>query len=287
MNHHPSSVYHCARFIVLFACALGSSAALIAFSGCGTSTTRKATEQLLMSDAVDNAIAQIDFRSLKGQKVFIDTTYLGNVPGVGFVNASYIISSLRQQLVAAHCLVQDQLEAADVVIEPRVGALGTDIHEVVYGVPQAGAFSNAAPALTNSPIPPIPEVSIGKSNAQTGIAKVIVFAYDRETRDAVWQSGVAKAESTSQNNWYLGAGPFQKGTIHEGTRFAGQSFPFNHRQNRFENQNAIGLKEDKEFVPFDQPFVFDRSKNNGSSQSPAEGLTDNIQTASHAEPLKQ
>ena len=55
----------------------------IAFlAGCGSTTTRTATEQLLMSDAVDQAISQIDFQSLRGQKVFLDTLYLHSVKGV-------------------------------------------------------------------------------------------------------------------------------------------------------------------------------------------------------------
>ncbi|MFT5301908.1 MAG: regulator of extracellular matrix RemA (YlzA/DUF370 family) [Mariniblastus sp.] len=184
-----------------------------------------ATEQLLMSDAVDSAISQIDFRVLRGENVFLDTTYLRSVKGTGFVNSDYIISSLRQQLTAAQCLIQDSEEKASIIIEPRVGALGTDGHDVVYGIPQSGSLTSAAAILSSAPLPAIPEISFGKSNAQTGIAKVIVFAYDRETRQAVWQSGVARAESTSRNNWYFGAGPFQRGTIHEGTRFAGQELP--------------------------------------------------------------
>jgi hypothetical protein len=196
---------------------------ILMLGGCGTTTTRIATEQLLISDAVDQAISQIDFQKLRGEKVFLDTQYLNSVKGVGFVNSEYIISSLRQQLTGARCLIQDAREMADIIVEPRVGALGTDGHEVVYGIPQSGSITSAAAILSNSPIPAIPEISIGKSNAQSGIAKVIVFAYDRETRSPVWQSGIAKAEATSSNNWYFGAGPFQKGSIYEkGVRFAGQ-----------------------------------------------------------------
>ncbi|MGY8746757.1 MAG: DUF6655 family protein [Pirellulales bacterium] len=198
---------------------------LVALVGCGTTTTRTATEQLLMSDAVDQAISQINFQSLRGQKVFLDTLYLHSVKGVGFVNSEYIISSLRQQLTASSCLIQDTRESADIIVEPRVGALGTDGHEVVYGIPQAGSLTSAASMFSNSPLPVLPELSLGKSNAQSGIAKVIVFAYDRESRLPIWQSGIAKAESTSSNTWYLGAGPFQKGTIYEGMRFAGQKLP--------------------------------------------------------------
>lgn len=200
-------------------------AVLILCMGCGTTTQRLATEQLLISDAVDQAISQIDFRYLEGRKVFVDTLYLRSVKGVGFVNSDYIISSLRQQLTAANCLIQDDRESADVIVEPRVGALGTDGHEVVYGLPQSAAITSAAAIFSGSAIPPIPEVSVGKLNAQSGVAKVIVFAYDSQTREPVWQSGIAKSESTSSNSWFLGAGPFQKGSIYEGRRFAGQRLP--------------------------------------------------------------
>ncbi len=246
-----------------------------------------------MSDAVDNAIAQIDFRVLHGQKVFVDTLYLHSVAGVGFVNSEYIISSLRQQLTAAQCLIQDSRETADVIVEPRVGALGTDGHEVVYGIPQSGSLASAAAALSSSPLPPIPEISFGKSNAQTGIAKVIVFAYDRETREAIWQSGVARAESTSRNTWYLGAGPFQKGSIHEGTRFAGQEIPppptFEQIANEklslpFQNRSAKSVqKPQPSYVPYERPFVF----NNMFKQIPAplqpNEAGESVQQASHEE----
>ena len=41
--------------------------------GCGTTKTRVATEQLLMSDAVDAAVARVDFRAMAGEKVYFDT----------------------------------------------------------------------------------------------------------------------------------------------------------------------------------------------------------------------
>ena len=116
---------------------------LVAFVGCGTTTKRMATEQLLLSDAVDMAINKIDFSHLSGRSVYLDTTYLRPIRGVGFVNADYIISSLRQQLIAARCQLMESRDKADVIVEPRVGALGNDGHEVVYGIPkqQSGQIS--------------------------------------------------------------------------------------------------------------------------------------------------
>ena len=194
------------------------------FSGCGTTLQRVGTEQLLMSDAVDMAVAQIDFGPISDEKVFLDSSYLQTVQGFGFVNAPYIVSSLRQQLTAAGCLLQDQREKADVIVEPRVGALGTDGHEVIYGVPKNNLLNSAANVIPNAPaIPAIPEMSAARIDSQSGIAKLMVFAYDSKTREPIWQSGVARAESTSRSSWVLGAGPFQRGTVHRGKlMFAGE-----------------------------------------------------------------
>jgi hypothetical protein len=193
--------------------------------GCGTTTKQNGTEQLLLSDAIDEAIAQIDFRHLTGRKVYLDTIHLQHVKAAGFVNAEYVTSSIRQQLTASRCSILDNKEEADVIVEPRVGALGTDGQDITFGLPQSNALSAAASAVGSSiPVPIIPEISVGRSNAQSGIAKIVVFAYDRETRQPVWQSGIARAEATSRNTWFLGAGPIQRGTIYDGVRFAGSDF---------------------------------------------------------------
>ncbi len=190
--------------------------------GCGTTTKRVATEQLLVSNAIDEAVSKIDFSTLTGQRVFIDATYLKADKAAGFVNTNYVISALRQQLTAGGCLIFDSRDEADIIVEPRVGAMGTDGHKVTYGVPKTGGLSAAASVLSGSSVAAIPEISFAQSDAQSGIAKVVVFAYDRQTRQPVWQSGVAKAESNSTSTWVLGAGPFQKGSVYETTRFAGR-----------------------------------------------------------------
>ena len=154
------------------------------------------------------AVAQLDFRLLSGQKVYFDPTYLQSVKGEGFVNAAYIISSIRQQITAAGCFLQDTRENAEIVIEARVGALGTDGHEIIYGVPQTNSLNSASQVISSIPaIPVLPELALSKIDTSSGVAKIFVFAYDKDTREPIWQSGVAKSESTSRNTWILGAGP--------------------------------------------------------------------------------
>ncbi len=196
---------------------------IITAGGCGTTTNRLATQQLLLSDAVDHAVGEIDFSYLSDKDIFLDTKYLQSIQGTAAANTDYIVSSIRQQLSLAGCRVQEERENADIIVEPRVGVLGTDGHEVTYGIPQAGQIASAAAALTAAPVvPAIPEISFGRSDEQLAIAKIVLFAYDRETKVALWQSGVRKSESTSSNTWVLGAGPFQKGSVYEGVRFAGK-----------------------------------------------------------------
>lgn len=200
------------------------AAVLLLSAGCGTMKSQQATEQLLLSDAVDQSIAGIDFRVLAGQKVYLDTTYVQPIKGSGFVNADYIISSLRQQMFAARCLLQEKREEADFIVEARVGALGSDAHDVTYGLPATSALSTAATLVPNSPpLPLIPEIAVAKRNDNQAAAKVAVFAYHRESRLPVWQSGVAVSRSRAKDVWVLGAGPFQHGTIYDSPQFAGAS----------------------------------------------------------------
>lgn len=214
-------------------------AGLLSLSGCGTTKSQTGTEQLLLSNAVDLSIAQIDFTDLRHQKVYLDTSYVNNIKGVGFVNADYIISALRQQLASARCLLQEKREDADFIVEARVGALGGDQHDVTYGLPASNILSTAASIVPSMPsVPAIPELSIAKKSDQSAAAKVAVFAYHRETKEPVWQSGISQARATAKDVWVAGAGPFQSGTIYNGPRFAGEKIglPFG------ENYRALGAE---------------------------------------------
>ena len=222
---------------------------------------------MLMSDAVDQSVSRIDFRVLSGKKAFLDTTYLrpsqffGQIPSQlqGFVNADYVVSSLRQHLFAAHCELVDDKTQAEIIIEPRIGTLATNGHDMVYGLPQTNALSQAATTLTGAAaLPAIPEISVGRSNSQFGLAKIAVFAYDRETKEPVWQSGTSKSESTAKNAWFMGAGPFRTGTIYQGRRFAGTTL----------SEEETGPPDEQLPIPFESEHVFQNPKRPTSTLDP-------------------
>ncbi len=190
--------------------------------GCGKTIQHTGTEQLLASDAVDRAISHVDFSPLAGETVYFDTQYIRNVKSVGFVNAEYIISALRQQLLSAGCRLVPNEAAAKVIVEARVGALGADQHELTYGLPANNLLSSLSSLAPGTPtVPTVPEIAIAKKNNQSAAAKIGVFAYYRDSREPIWQSGVKQARSRSREVWVLGAGPYQSGSIYDGPRFAG------------------------------------------------------------------
>ena len=224
----------------------------LALSGCGTTQQNHATQQLLESDAIDAAVAQIDFTPLAGHKVYFDESYIRDYKGVGFVNSNYVISGLRQQILAAGCELQEAKTEAEYVIEGRLGTLGADSHELVYGIPKNNAINGFASAVPGSPVlPAIPELALAKKASSKGAAKLALFAYHRETRQPVWQSGLSVAHSSARDTWIMGAGPFQDGTIHrDRVTFAGGRFGL-----RFWNRQEQSQRDDG-FAAFENSAVF-------------------------------
>jgi hypothetical protein len=210
--HRVSAIPFTGLLILLF----------VSLSGCGKTTSTAATEQLVLSDAVDRSVGRIDFMPLAGRRCYLDSTNLSTGKTTSFVNVPYVVSSLRNQLISAGCLLVETRTDAEIVLEPRLGALGTDAHEVSYGVPSNNLLTQAASVMPAAPpVPTIPEMSFARKNDQTGAAKVFVFAYNAETGKRIWQSGLSVARSTAQESWYFGVGPFQSGSVFESPRFVG------------------------------------------------------------------
>jgi hypothetical protein len=166
-----------------------------------TDTPRSAVEQLLVSQAVDLALARVDFAPLAGKKVFVQEKYLDGL------DKNYVAASVRHRVLSSGARLVDKETDADVVVEIRSGGLGTDRTESFIGSPQL-----AVPG----PMPlQIPEVQVVTNKRQTATAKIGIVAYDARTRQALGAGGVSIARS-DDNNWFvLGMGPFQRGSVRE------------------------------------------------------------------------
>ena len=180
---------------------------LLTLCGCGTmkttNTKRTATEQLIVTDAVDRALDEIDFSVLAGKAVFLDVSALTDGE-----DSKYLASSVRQQILSCGGLLKEKKDDADYVLELRAGALGTDEQQIIYGIPEL-----TVPTFVGSATMTIPEISVAKKVGQRATAKIAVFAYNRKTGYPLWQSGSREKDSTVRSLWVLGGGPYRTGDI--------------------------------------------------------------------------
>ncbi len=200
---------------------LGCVSALLLLAGCGTTRTtdsgRTATEQLLISDAIDRAVDSINLQILAGQTVYFDDSLVTKI-----TDSEYLVGSVRQQLLANGCVLKDSRSEADYVVEVRAGAIGTDRNDLLFGIP-AFQVPQVLPVASSVPAA-IPEIPFAKRSQQRGVAKIALYAYEQKTGEPVWQSGLALQQSTASDIWIFGTGPYQKGSIYtDGTRLAGGS----------------------------------------------------------------
>ncbi len=188
------------RLLVIAAAATG----LLTFPiGCTTTrtsdTARTGIEQLLISNAVDQALEKYDFRSLQGRKVFIDDKYLDSV------DKGYLLSCIRERTLYNGAQISSKVEDADVTLEIRSGGVGTDNLETFVGIPNM-----SIPGLL--PIE-IPDVKIWNRTSQTGTAKLGILAYETKTGNVFQHGGQSLARSDDTKWFLLGIGPFQSGTV--------------------------------------------------------------------------
>ena len=220
-----SLIFLCSPLEILFL--RGCACILVVFIlftmiGCGTTkwsdTSRTGTEQLLLTHAMDKAVEQVDFQALSGKKVTIDHKAIDSA-----TDSQYLVSLIRQHLLASGAMIHD-MEEADYVLELRAGAVGTDRNELFYGIPgfsiPTGMFGDATAGTTA-----IPAVAFIRITDQKAVVKVAMFAYNKHSNKAVWQSGSIPAESFVKAAWYFGSGPWLNGDLNDGTKLAGRKIP--------------------------------------------------------------
>ena len=151
---------------------------------------------MLISNAIDQSLAKIDFRPLSGHRVYIDEKYIDSV------------NRLRSGLVGHRLLrvgadIEEKPDEAEMIVEVRSGAVGTDDHSLMVGIPPI----NLGPMMST------PEIAIFKRETQTGTAKIGLVAYDARSKHVLGAGAVTRAQSQDKNWFVLGTGPYNSGTL--------------------------------------------------------------------------
>jgi hypothetical protein len=201
---------------------------LIPLTGCATIRVtdpyRTATEQFLMSQAVSQALAQLNVDALRDRKVWIETGYFTGAEKVN-VNGeerqrlfttpeqAFGTGELRERLLMAGARVVDQRKDADVVLEVRSGGIGIDRLENLIGIP-ASTLGGATGVTGAGGIPiSTPEIAIYKNTRQRGFASISFVAYRADTGEYLTSSGPYIGRTIRDDFWLFGAGPRTVGNI--------------------------------------------------------------------------
>jgi hypothetical protein len=179
--------------------ALVAAASLGCTSSKMTHTARTGIEQMLVSNAVDQALDKTDFTPFSGQNVYIEEKYME------CVDKQYILGSIRHRTLKAGANLVAKPEEADVVVEPRSGSVGTDSKDTFVGMPSL---------QIPGPLPiSIPEIRLFSRTTQFGTAKLGMVAYDAKSKQVLGEGGVSIARADDSNWSAFGLGPYQNGSL--------------------------------------------------------------------------
>lgn len=164
-----------------FTWSLAAVSALLLTAGCANTTLtappRSATEQLLLSTAVDRAMKTADLSVFRNKKVFLDGTYFDSY------DPKNALGTIRDTLSQAGALLVSNATNSEITVEARSGALSIDGYDTLIGLPTTGVPIPLAGVVS------IPEVALYKSQRQYSMGKFSLLAYETHTGAHFYSSG--------------------------------------------------------------------------------------------------
>ncbi len=185
-----------------------------------TDPQRSATEQFLMSQAVSQAVDQLNVDALRDRKIWVETGYLsgaeqvivnGEVRQRLFTSAeqAFATGQLRERLLMGGARIMQEKKSADIIVEIRSGGIGIDRLDNLIGIPALALQTSLG---TNVPVT-TPEIALYKNTRQRGFASVSIVAFRADSGEYVTSSGPYVGRTIRDDFWLFGAGPRTVGNI--------------------------------------------------------------------------
>lgn len=190
-------------------------AAMFASAGACTSTVRTtdpartATEQFLQSQAVVEAVRQLNVDPLRDRLVYVDGGYLSAT------DRQFLLGEVRAHMIEQGVRVTDHRDQAAVIAEVRTAGLGIDRSGVLVGIPPLVLPATVGEDATLGMITQFatPELSLFKNIRQHGFASVAVVAYFADTGDMAASTGPFIGRTQRTDWWLFGLGHQIRGDI--------------------------------------------------------------------------
>jgi hypothetical protein len=159
--HRPSAGLPAFLALILAMLALGACTSVRE-----TIPPRSATEQLLISTAVDRAVQQMDLNIPADTKVFVEAGQLDSSDG------KYATVAIKERLLRDGANLVAERGKADAIVEVRAGALSIDDRKLLYGT---DAFNIPIPFAGQAAS--VPEFALYREKERVGVAKLAAIGY--------------------------------------------------------------------------------------------------------------
>jgi hypothetical protein len=206
-------VWRKAKYFALFALILDTGCTSVKMTG----TPRTGTEQLLLTGTWDSALAQIDFSSLRGTKVFLDPQY------ITVIDKDWIISSIRRTMAEQGLLLENTKDKAQVILEVAFGAYGTDERDRKFGIPGFSIAPSLTTGATLSTANNSTSLTFSETNQQDAVVKASLFAYEVKTGRLVWESTPLFNAQGVRDHFVMGSGPYRLSSRPEVAQYPSES----------------------------------------------------------------
>ena len=184
---------------VLFAAVFAVVA--VYFAGCTdpsiTNTGRNAVQEMLLANAVERGLDQMDFRPLADKKVVLDYVYLAPQ-----TYKEYFQACAETCLYTSGATIVNKAEEADYIVRLYVGTLATESTSWNIGTPEL-----PVPIPDTSLNVAIPELPLFQKMTRSGYGKFSFNVLESKTRKPVKVMGDIIAK-TSYINWFICLLPF-------------------------------------------------------------------------------
>ncbi len=200
--------------------------AILWAGGCATirvtDPPRSADEQFLLTEATRRSVAQLALDALRDRSVWIETGYalsttqpydhsfLTNEVRQPSFEELFVVAELRARLLRSGVRLAPSRQAAQVVLELRIGAVSNNREEFLLGIP-----ATAIPTGTETANLAVatPEIAILKKTTQRGFASIAFVAYWADSGELLTLSGPFVGRSLRKDTWIFGIGPNTVGDI--------------------------------------------------------------------------
>ena len=157
-----------------------------------TNTGRNAVQEMLLANAVERGLDQMDFRPLAGKKVILDYVYLAPQ-----TYKEYFQACAETCLYTSGAAITTKADEADYIVRLYVGTLATENTSWNIGTPEL-----PVPIPDTSLSIAIPQLSLVKRITRNGVARFSALVLDAKTQKPFLVYREVNAMS-QYNNWIV------------------------------------------------------------------------------------